>query len=80
MKKTGHHFCGPKEVQQGHHSAWSTHGSHTLFHTVLYVSASVFCFVCLRAYVLRGQFNVCVTDYIRAAVSFFYETSGTKGP
>ena len=33
----------------------------------IHVSASVF--LCLRAHVLRGQFNVSVIDYIRAAVS-----------
>lgn len=51
-------------------------------HAGLYVSvsASVFCFVCLRAYVLGGQSHVRVTDYIRAAVSFSSVTSGTKGP
>lgn len=37
----------------------------------MYVSLLLgFCLVCLCAYAPRGQFNVYVIDYIRAAVSF----------
>lgn len=51
-----------------------THMAHIPIHTVLLVSVTLhlcFCFVCLHVYVLSGQINVCVIDYIRAAISFF---------
>lgn len=37
-----------------------------------------FGFVSLHVYVLRGQFDVCVTDYIHAAVSFSSEQFRNK--
>lgn len=44
--------------------------AHILFQSFIHVrvSASMFCYGCLHAY-MRGPFNVYVIDYIRTAVS-----------
>ncbi len=73
-KKTGRHLWSSEEVQPGHQSAAQM--SHMLFHSVtpVSVSASVF----LRAHHLRGHFNVCIIDYIDAAVCFSLEQFRNK--